>query len=82
MISVHHGMVYLHHELGKFLDDAKYYLSAYPNETIVMSMKRTTIAILKLRRHLEIFREYYYNNPQYQNLFTGSNANPTLKKRR
>ncbi len=29
MISVHHGMVYLHHELGKFLDDAKYYLSAY-----------------------------------------------------
>ena len=40
MISVHHGMVYLHHELGKFLDDAKYYLSAYPNETIVMSMKK------------------------------------------
>lgn len=57
MISVHHGMVYLHHELGKFLDDAKYYLSAYPNETIVMSMKRTTIAILKLRRHLKRFLE-------------------------
>ncbi|MGT2356855.1 hypothetical protein ACVPOS_02815 [Staphylococcus aureus] len=33
-------MVNLHHELGKFLDDAKYYLSAYPNETIVMSMKK------------------------------------------
>ncbi len=29
----------------------------------------------------EVFREYYYNNPQYQNLFyTGSNANPTLKE--
>ncbi|CAC5886108.1 Phosphatidylinositol-specific phospholipase C [Staphylococcus aureus] len=34
MISVHHGMVYLHHELGKFLDDAKYYLSAYPKKQL------------------------------------------------
>ena len=82
MISVHHGMVYLHHELGKFLDDAKYYLSAYPNETIVMSMKKDYDSDSKVTKTFEeIFREYYYNNPQYQNLFyTGSNANPTLKE--
>ncbi len=71
MISVHHGMVYLHHELGKFLDDAKYYLSAYPNETIVMSMKKDYDSDSKVTKTFEeIFREYYYNNPQYQNLFT------------
>ncbi len=41
MISVHHGTVsFTIMDRGKFLDDAKYYLSAYPNETIVMSMKK------------------------------------------
>ncbi len=51
-------MVDLHHELGKFLDDAKYYLSAYPNETIVMSMKKDYDSDSKVTKTFEeIFRE-------------------------
>ncbi len=47
-----------------------------------MSMKKDYDSDSKVTKTFEeIFREYYYNNPQYQNLFyTGSNANPTLKE--
>ncbi len=60
----------------------KYYLSAYPNETIATLMKRTTIAILKLRRHLKRFLENIIIITRNIRIFfsTGSNANPTLKR--
>ena len=57
MISVHHGMVYLHHELGKFLDDAKYYLSAYPNRNNCDVYEKDYDSDSKVTRHLKKFLE-------------------------
>ncbi|GGI41936.1 phosphatidylinositol-specific phospholipase C [Mammaliicoccus stepanovicii] len=81
-ISIHHGVVYLHHELGSFLNDANHYLGAYPNETIVMSIKKDHKDDESVTKSFEeIFREKYFNNPQYENLFyKGNNSNPTLKE--
>lgn len=63
MILVYYGMVYLYYELGKFLDDVKYYLSVYLNEIIVMFMKKDYDSDFKVMKIFEeIFREYYYNN--------------------
>ncbi|ARJ51986.1 1-phosphatidylinositol phosphodiesterase [Staphylococcus lutrae] len=83
-ISIHHGVIYLHHELGTFLNAARAYLTVYPHETIIMSMKKDHYNDSHVHQSFEsVFREHYFDDPRFSTLFyKGHHSNPTLAETR
>ena len=83
-ISIHHDLVYLHHHLGKFLEDTQKFLQTHPEETVVVSIKKDYHDAEGVTKSFkDVFNDTYYTNPRYADLFyTGDSGNPTLKEAR
>ncbi|UEX89259.1 phosphatidylinositol-specific phospholipase C [Staphylococcus ratti] len=79
-IGIHHDLIYLHHQMGKFLNDAHQFLQEHPNETIIMSIKKDYGNAPDATNPFEqIFRENYFDSAQFGDYFyKGDKANPTL----
>ncbi|MCO4339686.1 phosphatidylinositol-specific phospholipase C [Staphylococcus agnetis] len=79
-IGIHHDLIYLHHQLGKFLDDAHQFLQKHPSETIIMSIKKDYGPAPDTTNSFEqIFRENYFESARFKDYFYKENkVNPTL----
>lgn len=79
-IGIHHDLIYLHHQMGKFLDDVNNFLREHPNETIIMSIKEDYRNAPDATNTFEqVFRDNYFDNVRYGDYFyKGDKSNPTL----